>query len=114
MMTRWQSHKQVSAFKIAAIQIAEMPKWQHNTCRGSADLYSNCGHCERCDWERRPHAEVGSALLTHEDGSSLRVVRAFMDKHEPQVGGYYVLYEDGYQSYSPAKAFEEGYTPVAP
>ena len=28
----------------------------------------------------------------------------------PHVGGYYVLYEDGYESFSPAKAFEEGYT----
>ena len=24
--------------------------------------------------------------------------------------GYWVLYEDGWQSWSPAKAFEEGYT----
>lgn len=34
-------------------------------------------------------------------------------KHKPQVGGYLVQYEDGYQSYSPAKAFEEGYTLAA-
>ena len=27
-----------------------------------------------------------------------------------QIGGYLVRYEDGYISYSPAKAFEEGYT----
>ena len=33
-------------------------------------------------------------------------------KHKPKVGGYLVQYEDGYQSYSPAKAFEEGYTEV--
>lgn len=25
-------------------------------------------------------------------------------------GGYYVRYEDGFESWSPAKAFEEGYT----
>lgn len=29
-----------------------------------------------------------------------------------EVGGYYVRYADGYCSYSPAKAFEEGYTEV--
>lgn len=34
----------------------------------------------------------------------------WLDKHQPQVGGYYVVYKDGYKSYSPAKAFEEGYT----
>lgn len=33
----------------------------------------------------------------------------WMAKHEPEVGGYYVAYEDGYRSYSPAKAFEDGY-----
>lgn len=28
------------------------------------------------------------------------------------VGGYYVLYEDGFESWSPAKPFEDGYTRV--
>lgn len=31
---------------------------------------------------------------------------------EEAVGGYYVLYEDGYESWSPAKAFEEGYDKI--
>lgn len=31
-------------------------------------------------------------------------------KHDLSVGGYYVVYSDGYRSWSPAKAFEEGYT----
>lgn len=33
-------------------------------------------------------------------------------KHKPQIGGYYVVYKDGYKSYSPAQAFEEGYTRI--
>lgn len=33
----------------------------------------------------------------------------YMNKHNPQVGGYYVVYEDGYESWSPAEAFEAGY-----
>lgn len=36
--------------------------------------------------------------------------RAWLDKHNPEVGGYYVLYADGYESFSPAKAFEDGYS----
>lgn len=28
----------------------------------------------------------------------------------PEVGDYVVIYADGYKSWSPAKAFEEGYT----
>jgi len=27
--------------------------------------------------------------------------------------GYYVVYEDGYQSWSPTKAFEEGYSQIS-
>jgi hypothetical protein len=34
---------------------------------------------------------------------------AYISKHSPQPGGYYVVYQDGYISFSPAKAFEEGY-----
>lgn len=34
----------------------------------------------------------------------------WFDKHNPEVGGYYVRYKDGYDSYSPAEAFENGYT----
>lgn len=34
----------------------------------------------------------------------------YFAKHRPKVGGYYVLYDDGYESYSPATAFEAGYT----
>jgi hypothetical protein len=37
-----------------------------------------------------------------------------MTKHNPQVGGYYVMYKDGYQSWSPASEFEDGYTRIAP
>ncbi|TMI87858.1 MAG: hypothetical protein E6H08_18780 [Bacteroidetes bacterium] len=33
-------------------------------------------------------------------------------KHNPKVDGYYVVYDDGYKSFSPAKAFEEGYTRI--
>lgn len=34
----------------------------------------------------------------------------WFDKHSPDEGGYLVVYEDGYQSYSPAEPFESGYT----
>ena len=36
----------------------------------------------------------------------------YVAKHKPKVGGYYVVYEDGYKSFSPAGAFESGYTPL--
>ena len=34
----------------------------------------------------------------------------WLARHNPQIGGYFVLYKDGYSSYSPAEAFEEGYS----
>lgn len=46
-------------------------------------------------------------------GVDIAVDIAYLAKHSPQVGGYFVQYEDGYQSYSPAEAFESGYTSVA-
>jgi hypothetical protein len=39
----------------------------------------------------------------------MQVTNGYVAKHNPQPGGYYVVYKDGYKSYSPAKAFEEGY-----
>jgi len=36
----------------------------------------------------------------------------YNDKHKPYAGGYYVVYPDGYKSFSPAKAFEDGYSPA--
>ena len=46
----------------------------------------------------------------HENYAPFRVDQAFLDRNRPVPGGYYVVYEDGYKSFSPAKAFEEGYT----
>lgn len=36
----------------------------------------------------------------------------YVKKHSPVAGGYYVVYEDGYKSFSPAAAFEAGYTRI--
>ncbi len=42
----------------------------------------------------------------------IEVSEEYMTKHEPKAGGYYVVYEDGYKSFSPAEAFEGGYTRI--
>lgn len=36
----------------------------------------------------------------------------YVARHSPQPGGYFVVYDDGYQSFSPAAAFEAGYARV--
>jgi len=37
------------------------------------------------------------------------VTTEWLEKHNPEVGGYVVIYSDDYMSYSPAAAFEGGY-----
>lgn len=56
----------------------------------------------------------GSRLLSWEDEgyAPFAVDGDYMKRHNPQIGGYYVVYKDGYKSYSPAQAFEEGNTPL--
>lgn len=42
--------------------------------------------------------------------ASLGVDADWYYKHKPVVGGYYVVYKDGYSSFSPKQAFEDGYS----
>ena len=53
----------------------------------------------------------GSATFTPEDDrfAPIKLSAEFVHKHKPVKGGYYVVYKDGYKSFSPAVAFEEGY-----
>ncbi|MCB8880104.1 hypothetical protein ACELLULO517_07645 [Acidisoma cellulosilytica] len=54
----------------------------------------------------------GTAIIMPEEGryTSFTVDASYVLKHAPQAGGYYVVYDDGYKSWSPAEAFESGYT----
>lgn len=53
----------------------------------------------------------GTAFLVPEENGypTVSVSAEYLTKHKPYVGGYYVLYKDGYESFSPAEAFEKGY-----
>jgi hypothetical protein len=59
-----------------------------------------------------PFSTDGDTELRFEDGNETSVSAEWMQRCKPEVGGYFVAYDDGYASYSPAKAFEEGYTPI--
>ena len=89
-MPKYRSHKEVWALKIAAI-----------------DRDSDKARAEGRETD-------GSAMITPSDVgyAPFRVKSDYMRKHDPQVGGYYVVYEDGYASWSPAEAFENGYARV--
>ena len=55
----------------------------------------------------------GAWIAPADDGyGRFHVGAEYVRKHNPQVGGYYVVHEDGYKSFSPADAFEGGYTRI--
>lgn len=81
-MPRYRSHKEVWALKIAAVEIHE---------DGSATI--------------APQGRQYGPFKTRAGWSD----RFSGDESDP---GYYVQYQDGFSSWSPSKAFEEGYTRV--
>ena len=45
-----------------------------------------------------------------EDGNYAPINQEVDKKPTPEAGWYYVVYKDGYTSFSPAEAFEDGYS----
>lgn len=61
-------------------------------------------------------AEDGALILDCENGTDqfVRVMGPeWIQRNSPKAGGFLVEYEDGYTSYSPGPAFEDGYTRLA-
>lgn len=56
-----------------------------------------------------PHENIGFSLALKGVKSAYDVTWDWYVKHSVQIGGYLVFYKDGYVSFSPADAFEEGY-----
>lgn len=52
----------------------------------------------------------GITLLFEDSDLRMSLDERWDSKHSPKEGGYLVQYKDGYLSFSPAAAFEEGYT----
>lgn len=86
---------------------AELPKYQSHKKVWALKIKSIVK-----DGEGEDRETDGSAMITpFEDYyAPFKVDWQYMSKHKPEVGGYFVVYEDGYRSFSPAKAFEDGYT----
>ena len=85
LLPRWKCHKEVHAAKIRRLLT--------NT-DGAGTLYLQLD--DGADENRRSTTTVD-------------VTSEWMDRHKPAVGGYYVMYADGYTSFSPGAAFESGY-----
>ena len=83
-MPRYRCHKEVWALKIRRIDVIE----------------------------DGPAVSHGLITPADEGYAAFIIDHAYMLKHQPRVGGYYVVYKDGYKSFSPAEAFEDGYTRI--
>ena len=70
----------------------------------------------------KSHKEVWALKISGIDGnrltfddpdySPITVAPKMFVRYTPVPGDYYVVYEDGYASFSPRQAFEEGYTRI--
>lgn len=66
-------------------------------------------------WALKIKEIIGTTIFPIDEGyASFDVTEDYILRHEPKVGGYYVVYKDGYKSYSPSLAFEDGYAPFTP
>lgn len=98
----------------------ELPQYQcHKRVRA--------GKIEHVELIRSGIGDVIEAKITFSDppGASTVVSGSWFRKHQPNdtmfedaaramVDGYYVVYEDGYTSFSPQRAFEHGYSRIHP
>lgn len=95
-MPLYKCHKEVWALKIAAIEV-------HRPTIAELDLILAGG----------PEGPAATITPAEAGYAPFIVNREYLDKHKPQAGGYFVVYADGYRSFSPAKAFEEGYALIS-
>lgn len=82
-MPRYRSHKEVWALKIAALEI---------------------------------HEDKSATIAPKDSGyAPFRTAQKWAERFTGSEDdtGYYVVYADGFASWSPAKAFEDGYTRIA-
>ena len=83
-MPRYKCHKEVHALKIKDIITEDLPVG---------------------------HKGLPKRYIVPEDDryAPFLLPNGFM-RHNPKPGGYFVVYKGGYKSFSPAEAFEDGYT----
>jgi len=95
--------KAVSAPTFPAYSGDELPQYKCHKIVGAAKV-------ERVEVVREHPNRDAIFVLILEGGRTLNVQPHFYYEKCVTVGGYIVRYEDGYWSFSPADAFEDGYS----
>ncbi len=127
-MPLYRCHKEVWALKIKAIEPLLAPPCAHlygsaecgygpNECMhtgSDSDVIPPAGRHTYAPKEEWPYGLTEAGIITPEESgyAPFSVDATYVRRHQPKVGGYYVVYKDGYKSFSPAQAFEEGYSRV--
>lgn len=94
-LPRWKCHKVVEAFKIDNVEPLLVRPGSDDTCE-AAILYGFGYEAKVKNGYLKRNAKFGMTAI-------------ILDS---LIGGYYVRYEDGYESFSPADIFESGYTRI--
>lgn len=106
-MPVWKCHKEVEAFKIH--NITAQPE---GTAAGKEPERRLVPVPRENGVEMLPSACKTEYVIAAENPELFVIVNdSYMLKHGPFIGGYYVKYSNGHESFSPAEAFEDGYTP---
>ena len=96
----------------------EMPKYKCHKHVWALKIKDVIFDIDIAQEERRETDGSAMLVLEKDEYKPIKVDAAYLRKHKGDmdggnlIGGYYVLYADGYKSWSPAKAFEEGYTEI--
>jgi hypothetical protein len=88
----------------------ELPQYQCHKKVWALKIKKVVSDAELANEENRETDGSGVLHFEEEGYDPIRVDFKFMRKHTPQVGWYFVVYNDNYNSVSPAEPFEEGYT----
>ncbi len=85
-LPKYRCHKEVWALKIESVQLVAI--------------------ADEDDGMLHNHTRL---CFEDKNYSPIQVPDSYVARHDPKPGGYYVVYADGYKSFSPADAFEDGY-----
>lgn len=98
-------HRAAAVSKLDKATREQLPRYRSHKIVSAAKI-------ERIDFGYDQLRDRAVNLMIPEDKGlqPIPVDQAYMSKHNPVAPGYFVLYEDGYESWSPVAAFEAGYT----